>query len=456
MWKHGLSTLVLVLVGMLPVAGPGNISQDPSGKQAPEVRLDEMEMRPETVIPEHKANQTADTVDWSVSQLNAEKAWENGWTGKGVTFAVLDTGIDPDHRDVSPNLIEAKDFTGSRTGSSDIVGHGTHCWGSIAAAGNGWGMKGVAFEARGYAVKVLGDNGSGSVDRIAAGLRWAVEKRVRVISLSLGGPGTDSFIPDALKEAEEAGVIVIAANGNDNGGPVSYPAAYPTPVAISAVDRNKLLAGFSNVGRKTEACGPGVGVRSTYPGNRFADMSGTSMATPNVAGVAVLWSQWADANKVPDKERPARFRKFLETGCVDLGAPGRDSNYGWGLPDLSKLGKAEPKPPAPPAPGAVEFDESDLNEKGLKKLRDAKIDGFLLRIGKGAKAEPPSAPKITTAEILDKVKAGEDVVIAVGVKLDLEKWPKGYELSETPEEVGLDPGVYRCFGVTKIGVEPLK
>lgn len=452
-------TAACVVPGVPPV---GNVSTDPKGEAPPEVRLDEMEMKPDAVIPEHRASQTSDTVDWSVSILGAEKAWAKGWTGKGITFAVLDTGIDSDHKDISPNLLEAKDFTRSRTGTTDVVGHGTHCFGSIAAAGNGWGTKGVAFESKGYAGKVLGDNGSGRTDDIANGVKWAVEKGVHVISMSLGGPGTDPYMPEALKLAEEAGVIVIAANGNDNGGPVSYPAAYPTVVAISALDKNKKLASFSNVGKKTEAAGPGVQVRSTYPGNRFADMSGTSMATPNDAGVACVWSEWAEATKVPRKDRPAAFRKWLETGCEDLGDKGRDSKFGWGLPDLDKLpkkgdGVTPPPPPVDPKPGpGLLLDETDLNEKGLKKLKDAGLDKLRLELGGKGPVAPPAAPKITHEQLKAKVDAGEEPIVAIGVRLDTAKYPTGYEHAESAETLGVPPGVYRCRTKTIIDLEPLE
>ena len=449
-----LQALFVALSASIPLTPPHNVSDDPRGDKPAEVRLDDIEMTPSVVIPEHKASQTADVIDWSVTFVGADTAWARGLTGKGVIVAVLDTGIDTNHKDFDGAILEAKDFTGSRTGTADVVGHGTHCAGSIAARKNGWGMQGVAYECQLLAIKVLGDSGSGRTDHIAQGLRYAVEKGARVASLSLGGPGTDPFMPDALKAAEDAGVIVIAANGNDNGGPVSFPAAYPTAIAISAVDKNKRLASFSNVGRKTEATGPGVGVRAPFPGNRFADLSGTSMATPNVAGVAVLWSQWADEQKLPLKGRPALFRKWLES-AEDLGEPGRDSRFGWGLPSAGKIeGKAPPQPPAP-APGkpGLLLDETDLNEKGLKKLRDFGLDKLRLEFGGNAQK---AVPKISAEAAAGRVKAGETLVVAIGVPLDLARWPDGLEMEEGPEAFGIEAGTYKLSPVTKVQLELIK
>lgn len=448
-----LSVVGLVTALALPKA-PDNVSGDPKGKSPPEVRLGEDEMLPERVIPEHKVKDDGDVVDWSVEQVGAPAAWAKGYTGKGVKVAVLDTGIDSDHKDLKDGIDSVKDFTGSRSGTTDVVGHGTHCAGSIAARKNGWGTQGVAYESRLLIGKVLGDSGSGSVEGIAQGIEWAVANGAKVISMSLGGPGSDPYIPDALKKAEAAGVIVVVAAGNDgNGRPVNYPAAYESCVAVSAIDKNKQLAAFSCTGRKIEATGPGVGVRSTYPGNRFADLSGTSMATPNVAGVAALFSQWADEAKVPQVERPAKFRAWLAATAEDLGAKGRDANFGYGLPRSGELKAETPVPPTPTPPAAgVDLGWKDLTPEAQERLRKAGFTEFTFRLGKATAV----APKIGVEELVKRVSAGETLVVAVGVPLDTVKYPKGYELEADAEALGIDPGVYEASPVTKVSLKPLE
>jgi subtilisin len=458
---RALQVGVIALAGALTLpSAPDNVSGDPKGKKPPEVHLDEREMTPERIVPERKAKDDGDAVDWSVSQMKSEAAWARGYTGKGVVVAVLDTGIDKDHKDLADALIDARDFTGSRTGTTDVVGHGTHCAGSIAARKNGWGLQGVAYESKLLVGKVLGDSGSGGVDGIAAGIEWAVANGAKVISMSLGGGGSDPYIPEALKKAEAAGVLVIVAAGNDgNGRPVNFPAAYPFCVAVSAVDKDKRLANFSCTGSKIEVCGPGVGVRSTYPGNRFADMSGTSMATPNVAGAATVWTQWADEAKVPQKDRPAKFREWLKLDAEDLGSKGRDSSFGYGLPDLSKLPKGDVQPPpvTPPVPtpgDEVKLGWDDLTDAAKKRLIEAGYADFDLRLKRKAKA---AAPKITVEEAEKRVlEKGETLIVAVGVPLDLAKYPGGFELDAKAEDLSLAPGVYKLGPKLLIGIEKLE
>lgn len=472
---------VLLLVGSHAVADepvyripprpipPANVSNDPTGVAPPEFSIPPGEVvGPLLEAEKVQAKAGEDFVDWSVKAVGAEAAWAKGITGKGVKVAVLDTGIDPDHRDLEVGFKGGKDFTNSRNGFRDSNSHGTHCAGSIGARKNGWGVQGVAYECDLYAGKVLGDNGSGSVAGIRDGILWAVnDVKADVISMSLGGGGTESYIPVGLKAAEDAGVIVVAAAGNDgNSRPVNYPAAYPFPIAISAVDVSLRLANFSCTGTKVEATGPGVNVRSALPGDKFGDYSGTSMATPNVSGVAALWVQADMAAGGEKKTRPGRFRAFMATTNKDLGVAGRDSSFGWGLPDASKIElKTNPNPPppvtpppvTPPAPGkGIQLDESDLNEKGQKKLKDGGMKGFKWESvpGDGAAPPPVTVPKMTSEEMEKKVLGGETVVAFVGVPPDPAAHPTGVVLVDPPAD--LEPGVYEFSRHTVVMYKKLK
>lgn len=322
----------------------------PDAKAGEEVwyHLPPNELQPDSLKHPRAFQAGDDAVDWSVAYVGAEKAWAKGFTGKGVRAGVIDTGVDANHKDLKDAIKKVKDFTGSRFGGDDRVGHGTHVAGSVGARKNRWGVQGVAYECDLYIYKALGDNGAGRSDWIAAAIDEAVKDGVQVLNLSLGSSARDSQTPPAIQRAVAAGVIVVCAAGNDFRKPVSFPAAYDGAFAVSAVDKLGALADFSNLGAQIRMAGPGVGVRSCYPGpgdGLFADMSGTSMASPNCAGVAAVW---VSADKGDPKTRPERFDKWLR----DTGKP-RTNEFGFGVPDLSKLGDvAAPPQPKPPAAGA--------------------------------------------------------------------------------------------------------
>jgi subtilisin family serine protease len=138
-----------------------------------------------------------------------------------------------------------------------------------------------------YAVKVLNDAGWGYMSDIIEGIMWAATNNMNVINLSLGASTGSQSMHDAVVAAKNAGVVVIAAAGN-NGGAVGYPAAYPEVIAVSAIDQNKSIASFSNRGPEIDLAAPGVNIYSTYKGTGFATLSGTSMATPHVVGHGVF------------------------------------------------------------------------------------------------------------------------------------------------------------------------
>ncbi len=331
-----------------------------------EYKLPPNELAPSAV---QALTDAGDVADWGHAAIGVPDAWKVT-KGKGARVAVLDTGCDSGHRDLKAQIVAARDFTGSRSGSSDVNGHGSHCAGIVLAAENAVGMVGVAPEAQLLVGKVLGDSGSGLSSGIAAGIDWAVEQGADVISMSLGSPSEDARIRAAIAAARARGVLVIAAAGNEGPreGTVGYPGGSPGVICVAAIDSALATASFSSRGRQVVVAAPGVNIRSCYPGDRFATMSGTSMATPYVAGCAALYVARCKALGV--KPTPDDFAKRIGETAKDLPPSGRDTATGFGLIQPAKLLPAgdapvpDPKDPVVPTPVPI-GDKVDLVLPGL-------------------------------------------------------------------------------------------
>jgi subtilisin family serine protease len=316
---------------------------------APDEPDREWKLPPGEVAPEELIilAQAGDVADWGHATIDVPAAWKVT-KGKGARVAVLDTGYDAGHRDLK--RVTGKDFTGSRSSAADVNGHGTHCLGVVGAAENEVGVVGVAPECEMVSGKVLGDNGSGLSSWIANGIDWAIEQKVDVISMSLGSSAADARIGAAVARAQAAGIIVVAAAGNEGPGEntAGWPGRFPGVICVAAVDQTPSVARFSSRGAAVVVAAPGVNVRSCYPGDRFATMSGTSMATPYVAGVAALYVSHAKASGA--KWSADEFARLLAKTSRDLPPNGRDTATGFGLIQPAKLLAeiAAPKQPDPP------------------------------------------------------------------------------------------------------------
>ncbi|WP_410604648.1 S8 family peptidase [Amycolatopsis sp. lyj-90] len=244
-------------------------------------------------------------LDRSVPQIGAPEAWRSGFTGKNVKVAVLDTGVDGKHPDLAGKVVAAKDFSGGED-PTDRHGHGTHVASTILGSGTASAgrLKGVAPDAGLLAAKVLGDDGSGGWSEIISGMEWAVAEGAKVINLSLGGDDTEDV--DPLEAAvnrltKDNGVLFVIAAGNDGdsgAGTVGSPGSADAALTVGAVDRADALASFSGMGPrrgdnavKPEITAPGVGIVAAKAGGDYQPMSGTSMATPHVAGATALLVQ---------------------------------------------------------------------------------------------------------------------------------------------------------------------
>ena len=230
----------------------------------------------------------AQILGWEIKKFNISDLWKYS-TGKGVKVAVVDTGCDLDHRDLKNNIIQGKNFIQPNKDPVDDNSHGTHCAGSIAAENNGMGMVGVAPDAKIMPVKVLNEQGQGNVQSIVNGIVWSADNGADIISMSLGSPGPDINLENAIKYAASKGCIIFCAAGNE--GPskdIMYPAKYDHTIAIGAIDRNLQRTNFTCSGETLDFLAPGHDILSCVPRGGYALMSGTSMSTPFAVGCAAL------------------------------------------------------------------------------------------------------------------------------------------------------------------------
>ncbi|KGX83542.1 peptidase S8 [Pontibacillus marinus BH030004 = DSM 16465] len=231
------------------------------------------------------------TTPWGITEINADDVQSNGTTGTGVKVAVLDSGISASHEDLS--VAGGASFVdGEPDPYNDGNGHGTHVAGTIAGLDNTLGVLGVSPDVSLYAVKVLGSDGSGTYSGIIKGVEWAVSNNIDVVNMSLGGSRGSTSLQQAMDNAYNSGVLLVAAAGNDGTrgkkNTIGYPAKYSSVMAVGAVDSNLNRASFSSVGSELEVMAPGVDIYSTLPGNSYDYYNGTSMASPHVAGAAAL------------------------------------------------------------------------------------------------------------------------------------------------------------------------
>ncbi len=263
--------------------------------------------------------------------LVATSVPESDRTGRGIKVAVLDTGFDSNHPDFAGRQIVSKSFIDNET-PDDGNGHGTHCIGTACGgkAPAGVPRYGIAFESLIYAGKVLSNSGGGSFASVLAGIDWAVANRCEVISMSLGAQGGPyEQFTQAGARALAAGCLIVAAAGNDSRrpghvAPTNAPANSPTVMSVAALNSDLSVAYFS-CGGKVELAAPGVGVFSSLPlPRRHGTLSGTSMATPHVAGIAALWAE-SDA-----QYRADALKRILVSKARQL-PPNPASDVGSGL-----------------------------------------------------------------------------------------------------------------------------
>lgn len=275
---------------------------------------------------------------WGKIETGLAEIWSQS-KGEGIVVAMLDTGCDINHPDLAGQIIMERNFTSGEEDFDvdDYVGHGTHCAGIVAAIQDGKGVVGMAPKAKLMIGKVLNDKGYGQTSWITAGIYWAVDSGAHVISMSLGGPGDDPAMDKAIQYAYDNDVVVVAAAGNSGEAEdsIGFPGSYENVMTIGSLDSGLARSYFSATGPSIDFMAPGRDILSTYPEGKYTRMSGTSMATPLVAGlVALLLSHDFENGYLEFVESRAYdyVHNVIRMMCIDLEDEGFDNETGYGVP----------------------------------------------------------------------------------------------------------------------------
>lgn len=295
---------------------------------------------PNLTTQENQTYQSSkDTTPISIKAVQAAKEQTSPYTGVGVKVAVLDSGIDVKHRDlkVKGGFCSLGYDCAPGVPYDDDNGHGTHVAGIIAALNNNTGIIGIAPNVELYSVKALNAFGAGSTNSLISGIEWAIKNNIDILNLSITAEDHDTALEKALTTAYQKGMLIVGSAGNNGetaNKSVMYPAKYDTVIAVSAVKNDLSKLKESATGKEVDIAAPGELVFSTYPvkfdfldfkADGYTHMSGTSMATPHVTGILALYKE-----RFPKKSN-VELRALLQETAKDLGEPGRDSIFGYGL-----------------------------------------------------------------------------------------------------------------------------
>ena len=279
-----------------------------------------------------------DILDWGTDEINAERVWGHyedaidiapwHYTGNGVRVAILGSGVDTTHPDLDDNYQGGYDFVENDNTPDDDHGHGTRCAGVIVAEDNNFGAIGVAPLADFYAIKVFDANYDSTTARLTAGINWAVNNNIDVLSMSFG---TSSDITSALNAAYNKGVVLVASSGNEDENSIHYPASVSNVLSVGACTLTGQRATGptwgSNYGDGLGLVAPGVSIYTTDRNGQYTFGTGTSMSAPMVAGVIALMLQ------INPDLTPAQVRWILAVTATDVGEPGYDIYTGFGMVD---------------------------------------------------------------------------------------------------------------------------
>jgi subtilisin len=302
-------------------------------KKNKKCKLPPFELMP--VLSLQEAKQKA---GWGITHFNIPNLWDKT-QGEGVKIAVLDTGVQASHPDLSTNMLPGVNLVDPGKDPYDKSGHGSHCAGIIAAENNEIGVVGVATRCGIIPVKVLDDNGNGRLDIVAKGIRWAVDNGADIVSMSLGCPFPVQEVRKAIQYAADHKVPVFCAAGNaGNNTDLFYPSAYDETISVGAADPSLTLADYSNVGKGLDFVAPGTSILSTTPENWYSIMNGTSMACPHLAGIAALILSYnrKHGNKI-HLNTPDDYRNILKKHTIPVKSSSNKLFDGFGIVEPGQL-----------------------------------------------------------------------------------------------------------------------
>jgi thermitase len=287
--------------------------------QRPEVAFSEPDrLVPPAMVP----NDTYYYMAWHLSKISAPTAWDTTCGSSSVTIAILDTGVDGTHPDLSPKIVPGWNFYDNNSNTSDVYGHGTAVAGTAAAcSNNGIGVASIAWNCKIMPIRVADANGYATYSALASGITYAADHGARVANASFEASNSATIDSAAQYLQGKGGVVTIAA-GNE--GTFNSSPDDPYVLTVSATDSSDALASWSNTGNNVDLAAPGVNVATTLSGGGYGTGSGTSFSAPVVAGVAAL------VISVNPSLTATQIQNVLKQSADDLGAAGWDPSYGWG------------------------------------------------------------------------------------------------------------------------------
>lgn len=326
--KFEFETEDLQVVKRFPSLSMLLVNMSKEKKEEIEKKASIVHMEKNEAIQFHKPNvaNIKKEYDETVKRLDLDILTLNRYSGKGIKVGVIDTGI-ANHPDL--HVAGGVSFVSmDRSLHIDQDGHGTHVSGIIAAMDNDFGVTGVAPDSELYSIKVMNGDLKGTSSSVIEGIEWAIQHELDIVNLSLGWQEYVEMFDIVFKRAYDNGLLMVAATGNDGMSQVHFPASFESVIGVGAIDFDQGYAHFSNNGEALEFSGYGVDVYSTYLDEQYVYMSGTSMASPYITGILALYME---ANPhLTNKE----IRELARMNAVNLGAPGKDNFFGYGVLSL--------------------------------------------------------------------------------------------------------------------------